>query len=65
MAKIPLPQLTHRQQQLYADVTARSSDVTEQLMLLLVRARAHAVSSADVEAVRGRITAAHIRECRG
>ncbi len=55
--------LTSRQWKLVAAVTARSSDVKEQLAMLLVQARGVAASSKDIEAAKAHLLRHHVREC--
>lgn len=56
---------TERERQLYAAVTTRASNVAEQLMLLRVEAARTGASERDLRAVRERLLAGHVRECRG
>jgi hypothetical protein len=61
MKKLPPDDLSSQARALLRDVLLRSADVQQQLALLPTLARNHAVSTADVEAVRARLL--HVRVC--
>jgi len=54
--------VTDRQRKLHASITVRSSNVPEQLALLIVQANRVGASEADVRAVRERLLADHVNE---
>ena len=64
-APSPAERETERERKLFAAVTARASNVSEQLMLLRVEANRVGASERDVRAVRERLLEGHLRECRG